>query len=308
MNTGKKIQQFVNVPGTRLNYPETVIFGAHDGKCVTVSAGVHCREYVGIHAVIELARTIDPKDIYGELHLVHAFNYDGLICRCSDVFPSDGKNLNRVFPGSTCGTDAEKLAAFLEETVIRHSDCIVDLHSGGGYEYLTPHVYLHGAAAPEVCAQSQELAMHVGVPYAVRSQAKNGFYSHAGTCGVPAVLIERGCCGLWSEDESSRDIEDVKNILRFLGVLRDGIPSVRKNPRIFDRGEYLDAPVSGCWYPAKAVGERIKAGESLGRICDIFGELLHEEFATHCGVILYQTASLGIEKDCPMVAYAIEER
>ena len=103
MNTGKRIQQFVNVPGTRLNYPETVIFGAHDGKCVTVSAGVHCREYVGIQAVIELARTIDPKDIYGELHLVHAFNYDGLICRCSDVFPSDGKNLNRVFPGSTCG-------------------------------------------------------------------------------------------------------------------------------------------------------------------------------------------------------------
>lgn len=308
MNTGKKIQQFVNVPKTRLKYPETVIFGAHDGKCVTVSAGVHCREYVGIQAVIELARTIDPKDIYGELHLVHAFNYDGLICRCSDVFPSDGKNLNRVFPGSTCGTDAEKLAAFLEETVIRHSDCIVDLHSGGGYEYLTPHVYFHGAAAPEVCAQSQELAMHVGVPYAVRSQAKNGFYSHAGTCGIPAILIERGCCGLWSEDESSRDIEDVKNILRFLGVLRDGIPSARKNPRIFDRGEYLNAPVSGCWYPAKAVGERIKAGESLGRICDIFGELLHEEFAKHDGVILYQTASLGIEKDRPMVAYAIEER
>ena len=137
-----------------------MIFGAHDGKCVTVSAGVHCREYVGIQAVIELARTIDPKDIYGELHLVHAFNYDGLICRCSGRFSVRRENLNRVFPGSTCGTDAEKLAAFLEETVIRHSDCIVDLHSGGGYEYLTPHVYLHGAAAPEVCAQSQELAMH----------------------------------------------------------------------------------------------------------------------------------------------------
>ena len=33
-----------------------------------------------------------------------------------------------------------------------------------------------------------------------------------------------------------------------------------------------------------------------------------EEFAKHYGIILYQTASLGIEKDCPMVAYAIEER
>lgn len=154
-----KIQHFVSVPGTKLQYPETVIYGAQEGLRVTVSAGVHCREYVGIQAVIELAGSIDPKDICGELHLVHAFNYDGLICRCSDVFPSDGKNLNRVFPGSSCGTDAERLAAFLEEAIIRRCDCIIDLHSGGGYEYLTPHVYFHGAAAPEVCARSQELAM-----------------------------------------------------------------------------------------------------------------------------------------------------
>lgn len=101
MNTGKKIQQFVNVPGTRLNYPETVIFGAHDGKCVTVSAGVHCREYVGIQAVIELARTIDPKDIYGELHLVHAFNYDGLICRLLGRFSvRRGKTSIAFFPAA----------------------------------------------------------------------------------------------------------------------------------------------------------------------------------------------------------------
>lgn len=133
-----KIQHFVSVPGTKLQYPETVIYGAQEGLRVTVSAGVHCREYVGIQAVIELAGSIDPKDICGELHLVHAFNYDGLICRCSDVFPSDGKNLNRVFPGSSCGTDAERLAAFLEEAIIRRCDCIIDLHSGGGYEYLTP--------------------------------------------------------------------------------------------------------------------------------------------------------------------------
>lgn len=306
MSSENIIQHFVQIPGTRLAYPETVIFGAHSGKYVTVSAGVHCREYVGIQAVIELARTLDPNDIYGELHLVHAFNYDGLICRCSDVFPSDGKNLNRVFPGSACGTDAEKLAAFLEESVICRSDCIIDLHSGGGYEYLTPHVYFHGAAAPEICAKSQELAMYVDVPYAVRSQAKNGFYSHAGTCGVPAVLIERGCCGLWSAAEVEQYIGDVKNMLRFIGVLRDGVSASRKNPMIFNRGEYIDAPVSGCWYPAKRTGDRISAGDSLGTICDIFGTQLHEEFAEHDGIVLYQTASLGIEKGCPMISYAVE--
>lgn len=149
--------------------------------------------------------------------------------------------------------------------------------------------------------------MHVNVPYAVRSTAKNGFYSHAGTCGVPAVLIERGCCGLWSGQEAAQDIADVKNILRYLGVLCDGVSAVRRAPRVFTRGEYIDAPMSGCWYPARKIGDTIRAGDSLGRICDIFGRPLHEEFAKSGGVLLYQTASLGIEKDCPMVAYAVEE-
>lgn len=300
----KKTTGFVSVPGTKLQYPETVIYGARPGRCVTVSAGVHCREYVGIQAVIELSRELSPEDICGQLHLIHALNYDGLICRCSDVFPSDGKNLNRVFPGSLCGTDAERLAAFLEQSVIRRCDAIIDLHSGGGYEHLTPHIYFHGAAAPEVCAASQELAMYADVEYAVRSQAKNGFYSYAGLCGTPAVLLERGGCGLWSESEVRADISDVKNILRYLGVLCDGKEPVKRSPQILERGVYLDSPVSGCWYPAKRVGDSVAAGEVLGRICDIFGSELHIERAEFDGVILYQTASLGIEEGCPMIAYA----
>lgn len=148
--------------------------------------------------------------------------------------------------------------------------------------------------------------MYAGVEYAVRSQAKNGFYSHAGTCGVPAVLIERGGCGLWTDAEVSADIADVKNILRHLGVLCDGVDPIKMSPRVFDRGIYIDAPVSGCWYPAKRVGDRVNAGDSLGRICDIFGYPLHDERAEFDGIVLYQTASLGIEKNCPMVAYAVE--
>ena len=89
--------------------------------------------------------------------------------------------------------------------------------------------------------------------------------------------------------------------------MRDGVSAVRRAPRVFDRGEYIDAPVSGCWYPAKKIGDTIHAGDSLGRICDIFGRQLHEELAQFDGIVLYQTASLGIEKHCPMVAYAVKE-
>lgn len=51
---------------------------------------------------------------------------------------SDGKNLNRVFPGNPKGTEMEQL---------------------------TPYVYYAGKAAEEVVAVSRQMAEQVDVPY-----------------------------------------------------------------------------------------------------------------------------------------------
>lgn len=79
------------------------------------------------------------------------------------------------------------------------TDYLVDLHSGGFCESLTPHVYYHGSAAPEVCARSLEMAKLTSPKYLVRSTAENGFYSYAGQRSVPAILLERGGCGRLTE-------------------------------------------------------------------------------------------------------------
>lgn len=299
----KKERRFVSVPETELLYPETVIYGAAPGRRIVVSAGVHSREYVGIEAMRRLAERLRPEDMRGELHLVHAFNYDGLIERSSDVFPADGKNLNREFPGNAGGSPTQRLAAYLEENVIRGADCIIDLHSGGGCEYLVPHVYFQGAAAPEVCAHSEALARCVEVEYIVRSSTTNGFYGYAGLCGVPAIIIERGQCGLWSEDEVRQDEADVENILRFCGLLNDGISYRETKPSLIERFFHETAPLNGCWYPAHKAGDKVHNGEKLGNIRDIFGGALYECRAECEGVILYQAAALGIESGTPMIAY-----
>ena len=55
--------------------------------------------------------------------------------------------------------------------------------------------------------------------------------------------------------------------------------------------------------PAKQPGETFKEGEVLGRICDYFGRELFVYRAKMGGIILYQTISLCIMKDTPMVSY-----
>ena len=304
-NTKKKI--LLHVPKTGMTIPATLICGRETGKTITVSAGVHSREYIGIEALIRLAQELTPENVQGTILLLHCCNYDGFLSRSADVVPHDGKNLNREFPGTVDATQTQRLAAFLETEIIRHTDYLVDLHSGGFCETLVPHVYYHGAANPSVCADSLRIAALSGAEYLVRSEAKNGFYSHAGQCGVPAIILERGGCGLLCEDEVQTYLSDVKNILCGLGFLPEERVKTYSHT-MAQNGRYLNAPVSGCWYPKKRPGDRIRAGELLGEIRDIYAERLCSVFAEADGVVLYQTASLGIAAGTPMIAYAELEK
>ena len=304
-HTKEKI--LLHVPQTDMTIPATLICGRETGKTITVSAGVHSREYIGIEALIRLAQELTPENVQGTILLLHCCNYDGFLSRSADVVPHDGKNLNREFPGTIDGTQTQKLAAFLETEIIRNTDYLVDLHSGGFCENLIPHAYYHGAAKPEICAASCRMARWTGAKYLVRSEARNGFYSHAGQCGVPAIILERGGCGLLLEDEVLADIADVKNILRGLEFLKDA-PAISYSHTMVQNGRYLDAPASGCWYPRKKPGDQIQKGELLGEIRNIFSEPLCRIHAETDGVVLYQTVSLGIEAGAPMIAYGELEK
>lgn len=304
MNYGRNIKKHITytVPGTDMTIPATLICGNAPGKTITISAGIHSREYIGIEAVIRLAQEMMPETVHGTILLLHCCNFAGFIKRSSDVVPFDGKNLNRAFPGDANGTKTQRLAAFLETEIIHCTDYLVDLHSGGFCEALIPHVYYQGAAESAVCNRSRKIAELTSAEYLVCSTAKNGFYSHAGQCGIPAIILERGGSGLLHEDEVLEDIADVKNILRGLGFLTDA-PTSTYGHGMIQNGYYVNSPSSGCWYPRKHPGDRITKGEVIGDIRDIYGKPICRIPAEADGVVLYQTISLGIEKGKPMIAY-----
>ena len=256
-----------------------------------------------MQALIELAQELDPRQVRGTIRLLHCCNYEGFLRRSADVVPQDGKNLNREFPGDPGGTPTQRLAAFLEQEFIERTDYLVDLHSGGFCESLTPHLYFHGTAAPEVRAVSRRMAELTTVPYLVESSAENGFYSWAGQRGVPAILLERGGCGLVEPAAIEGHKRDALRLLRGLGFLEDGEPVFPASHQVITTAFYENAPESGCWYPAKAAGDIIREGEALGEIRNLFGQVLCRVTAKVSGVILYQTASLGIEKGTSLVAY-----
>lgn len=68
-------------------------------------------------------------------------------------------------------------------------------------------------------------------------------------------------------------------------------------------GEYLDADASWRWYAFVSREDKVHKGQKLGKIRDLFGNVLHEYYAKLDGVVLMVVATLAIKKGDPIIAY-----
>ena len=139
-----------------------------------ITGGVHSGEYVGIQACVELGAELQPEKTVGTIVILKVLNRPAFENRAGSLGLSDGKNLNRVFPGNPNGTEMERLAWAITKEVYPKVDYYIDLHSGDDFEALTPYVYYAGKAAQEVTEVSRKMAEQVDVPYMVRSMVSSG--------------------------------------------------------------------------------------------------------------------------------------
>ena len=82
--------------------------------------------------------------------LLPLVNGEGFYSGSKQVVPSDGKNINRVFPPPEEGTPAQEVARTVVEQIYPEGDFLLDLHGGDVNEAMTPLVFYPATAAPEV--------------------------------------------------------------------------------------------------------------------------------------------------------------
>lgn len=301
---GEKLSGELVLGGGEFRLPAAVIHGERPGKTILITAGVHSGEYVGIQAAIDLVRELEVGKVAGTIVVVKVINRPAFERRKGSMGLSDGKNLNRVFPGDAEGTEMERLAHAISQEVFPLADYYIDLHSGDDYEELTPYVYYAGVASEETVDQSRKMAAWVDVPYMVRSNVgSGGAYNYAASQGIPSVLIERGGMGSWSEEEAHSTRRDVRNILCNLGIYQDEKDYRKHYPLDVMDVCYQHASHGGLWYPFKKVGDMVSQGEFIGEVRNYEGNPVEGCWAEADGVILYQTGSLQVLEEGPMIAY-----
>ncbi|HCE77672.1 MAG TPA: hypothetical protein DEP61_01955, partial [Lachnospiraceae bacterium] len=85
--------------------------------------------------------------------------------------------------------------------------------------------------------------------------SRGGAYNYVSSCGIPAVLLERGGQGSRTEEEVYSDKRDIYNLLIRLGIYEAQKEDRTYYPLDVDKLVLQYAEYTGLWYPEKKPGD-----------------------------------------------------
>ncbi len=289
-------------PVADIQMPLTVVHGARPGPVLTLSAGIHGDEFPSILALQQLRTSVAADQLSGTLVLVHLANVAGFRERRVAVNPSDGKNLNRVFPGRADGSATERLADFLTREVVRRTDYLIDLHAGSWHEELWPHVYAPVVGDAALDRRTLALARATGLGHIVLFTGRPpdpdrsiSFPNTAQTRGKPGLTVEIGQRGERDAASVARVMDVATNAMRHLGMLPGTAPA-NDGAILYRTLHEVQSPATGILHPLVRAGELVGAGALLGVVVDYFGAPLAELRAPVQGVVLILNAAPSISE------------
>ena len=306
LDSGEKRQMILHPNMEDYEIPATLICGREPGKTLVVTAQIHAGEYNGTPAVIQAAKEISPEKLRGNLVLMHCVNTSGFWQQHWRTLPEDDFNLNADYPGRPDGTAGDKLADWFVKEVFPKADFLLDLHGGSVNEILTPCLFY--PKAEKVTEESLAAAKALDVPYLIASKADGGEYSYAANYyDLPGLLLERGYGGFCKDEWIAGHKRNIYLLLRHLGMYESEEPVTSYEPKVYEHTIYLESEKAGLWYPAVKEDEPVTKGQLLGRLEDIFGNVLQEFYAEGDGRVFYYTGGLAVKEGDSLVAYGLEE-
>ena len=305
---GEARSGYIDVPdgsdkGTRI--PVSVINGVRQGNVLALVAGTHGYEYTSIVASPRILQRLDPKRMAGAVILVHMANPPAFYER-RIYYNSDGKNLNRVYPGKADGTQTERIAFAITREVIDKATHLIDMHCGDGNESLRPYSYWTVSPNKAVDDAARELNLAFGLDHIVvdrerpKDPSVSAYTANTATLrGKPAITVESGGMGMTDEVSVQAQVAGALSVVAQLRIME--APSVRVDrPVWIEPSEVLRAPSTGIWRPLLDQKESVAAGTLIGRIHNPFGGVLAEIRAPFAGELLYVVGTPPVTQGEPL--------
>jgi len=269
-----------------INIPVIVERAKQDGPVLLLMGGIHGDEINGVAIVRDIIRKKYNKPVRGTIICIPVFNVFGYLSQ-DRLFP-DGRDLNRVFPGSANGSLASQFAWRFTHDIAPLVDIILDFHTGGAERSNFPNVR---------CVLNDEnvfeLAKVFGAPFIVHSN-----YIHKSVretihkMGKTILLFEGGKSKSLNDSVVKHGVTGALNVMKHFGM-QNGEINGKQKPVIIEKSKWLRSPFSGMFQLTVENGSKVAKSTVLGKISDPYGEFERKVKAPFdCYIFGVNTASI----------------
>lgn len=263
---------------TTIKVPVIVERSKKNGPVVLLLAGLHGDEVNGVAIIREIIAQKINKPKKGTIICIPVFNIFGYLIQTRE-FP-DGRDLNRVFPGTKNGSLASQFAFQFIENVAPFVDYVVDFHTGGADKDNMPQIRCHEAED-----ETMKLAEIFNPPFIIHSNyIPKSLRETLKKMNKTILLFEGGKSKNISPRVISHGVRGAKNILIHLGLI-DGTIEKIIEPVHVKNTKWLRAPYSGMFKITIKNGDFVHKKDVLGIILDPFGNFKKKVYAPFDGHI-----------------------
>jgi len=264
-----------------LDVPIIIERSKKPGPTVLITAGIHGDEINGVEIVRQIIAKGINKPKKGTIICVPVINVFGFL-NMDRLFP-DGRDLNRVFPGSANGSLASRVANFVVKEIIPHVDFVMDFHTGGADRFNAAQIRIVTGER-----KLKKLAQVFGAPFILYS--KNLNKSFRNTCyklGIPVLLFEGGKSFNIDNTITNTGVNGAKRVLHHLEMLSSKfkVSQPKKACVLISESKWIRANYSGMFNASVRINTLVNKGDVIGHITDPYGSFNHFVKAPNKGYI-----------------------
>jgi len=267
---------------TSVEVPIIIERSKKPGPTVLLSAGIHGDEVNGVEIIRQIIAKGINKPKIGTIICIPIVNIFGFL-NMSRAFP-DGRDLNRVFPGSNKGSLASRVAHTITTEILPHVDFVLDYHTGGAMRFNAPQIRIARGN------KDFDLAAKIfGAPFVLYSE--NISKSFRNTCdkmGKPILLFEGGKSIHIDNNITNTGVNGAKRVLHHYGMLKSNfkVSKPKATPLFIKKSRWIRANYSGMFKPSVTISSKVNKGDVVGNITDPYGKFNHFVKASNTGYII----------------------
>ncbi len=279
---------------TKIEVPVIIERSKKPGPTILFSAGLHGDEINGVDIVRQLISRGLNKPKRGTIICMPILNVFGFL-NSSREFP-DGRDLNRVFPGSKGGSLASRVAYKLMNDIITDVDLVIDFHTGGASRFNAAQIRIVNDA-PEL----RDLANIFSPPFVLYSKNISKSFRNACFQKNKLILLYEGGKSFFVDNTISKiGVEGVKRVLTHFNMLNSKfkVTPAKISPIYVEKSKWIRANASGMFKSRIAINSKVLVGDILGQITDPYGKIHHDVKCKFEGYIInVNEASLVYQGD-----------